>query len=318
MNLKYSVAMATYNGEKYIKKQIDSILSQTVLPEEVVIIDDFSTDNTFRILREYEFPDNINVMLKKHIENMGYRKTFFEAINLCSQKVIFLSDQDDVWINSKAEKILKVFNNNSRISVINTNYKLIDSVGEEIQENKWINRRKILFRNKISKIDEYSIVRYNISMGCTMAITQEIVDEIKAHKGQLQNMLLPHDWAINVIGALNDSLYYYNEPLIYYRLHDKNTLGLNRDKSIEKRCNSYNIIMNQKKDMKKIISLCQYNNQRLSNYMDAMIDMYQIMIYTLSRKSLLEYIKMAIKYHEIRYFSFKTILYDCFLLLKKM
>lgn len=101
-----SIAMAAYNGEKYLREQFDSILRQTVQDFELVICDDCSTDGTVRILEEYAQKDSrIKVFVNK--ENLGFVKNFEKAIKLCSGEYIALSDQDDVWLPEHLEILMR-------------------------------------------------------------------------------------------------------------------------------------------------------------------------------------------------------------------
>lgn len=96
-----SVAMCTFNGEKYIKEQIESIINQSLVPDEIVICDDCSKDNTINIIKETlaNWSGKANLIINE--DNLGYRKNFEKAISLCNGDIIFLSDQDDVWDNCK-------------------------------------------------------------------------------------------------------------------------------------------------------------------------------------------------------------------------
>ena len=101
--MKISVALCTYNGEKFLKKQIDSILSQTIKVDEIVVCDDRSQDGTHDILNGYQsqYPDVFRVFIND--ENLRSVKNFEKAISKCTGDLIFLSDQDDIWIPEKVE-----------------------------------------------------------------------------------------------------------------------------------------------------------------------------------------------------------------------
>ena len=97
-----SIAMATYNGEKYLSKQIDSLVNQSYKNIEIVVVDDCSSDDTINILETYEknFPF---IHIHKQPSNNGVTKTFNNAINLCKGKYIATCDQDDIWELNKIE-----------------------------------------------------------------------------------------------------------------------------------------------------------------------------------------------------------------------
>ena len=101
-----AVAMATYNGEAYLKEQVDSILSQTCSDFELQISDDASTDGTLAILEAYSAKDP-RVHVHVNEKNIGYRANFYKAISMCSADLIFLSDQDDRWLPHKMETLLR-------------------------------------------------------------------------------------------------------------------------------------------------------------------------------------------------------------------
>lgn len=100
-----SVAMATYNGERFIKEQIDSILRQTIQNIEIVICDDCSTDNTWEILKEYANIDN-RFKIYRNETNIGFVRNFDKVISLCQGDYIALSDQDDIWMENHLSLLL--------------------------------------------------------------------------------------------------------------------------------------------------------------------------------------------------------------------
>lgn len=101
-----SIAMATYNGEKYLREQLDSILAQTVQDFELVVCDDCSTDSTVRILEEYVEKD-ARIKIFCNEQNLGFVKNFEKAISLCQGECIALSDQDDVWLPEHLQVLLE-------------------------------------------------------------------------------------------------------------------------------------------------------------------------------------------------------------------
>ena len=121
--LSTSVVMATYNGEKNILEQLDSLLSQTKKINEVLICDDCSTDNTVDIISSFIEKNNLSSTwhLKINEKNLGWRKNFFHLLNLASQDIIFTCDQDDIWHETKIEEMSSLFRN-KKIQVLVTDY----------------------------------------------------------------------------------------------------------------------------------------------------------------------------------------------------
>ena len=97
-----SIAMATYNGEKFIREQLDSILAQTITDWELIVCDDVSIDATITILEEYAKKDG-RIQIHKNKVNLGFKRNFEKAISLCSGDYIALYDQDDIWYPNHLE-----------------------------------------------------------------------------------------------------------------------------------------------------------------------------------------------------------------------
>ena len=108
INSEVSVVMVTYNGERYIKEQLLSIVNQTKRPSEIIIVDDASTDNTVNLISDLAKKSRIKIKLFVNQENMGACKTFNKALLECSGDLIFLADQDDFWYQDKIEKMVDI------------------------------------------------------------------------------------------------------------------------------------------------------------------------------------------------------------------
>ena len=122
-----SIAMATYNGEKYLQQQLDSIAAQSVLPDELVVCDDCSKDDTVEILENFKNKVNFEVKILKKQINSGYIKNFARVISETKGNYIFLCDQDDFWFPNKIEVVLKTFKENPNIQLVAHNAIITDS-----------------------------------------------------------------------------------------------------------------------------------------------------------------------------------------------
>ena len=143
-----SVCIATYNGEKYLRQQIESILPQLSKEDEIVISDDCSTDRTVEILKVFN-DERIKIFVNE--SNLGVVENFENAIKQSIGEYVFLSDQDDVWEPYKVESIISYFNVNKSIQVVFTDALLIDLSGNSntiIPNNLW----SYHFRKKDKKI----------------------------------------------------------------------------------------------------------------------------------------------------------------------
>lgn len=124
--MRISIAMTTYNGARYLNDQLDSFSVQTKLPDELVVCDDKSSDNTINILDDFKRTAPFDVKIICNEENIGYTKNFQKALSLCSGDLIFLSDQDDVWLSDKVEIMSSYFNENRDIYVLLADMIIVD------------------------------------------------------------------------------------------------------------------------------------------------------------------------------------------------
>lgn len=202
---KISVAIATYNGEKYLNRQLKSVLLNLQENDEVVISDDGSTDNTLNIIKE--FKDKRIKLIEGPKE--GLIKNFENALLNCTGEIVFLCDQDDYWYTSKVDKILEVFESKNCILVMHDAV-VVDSDNNTIYDSFFQYRR---IRTGIIK----NIFR-NTYHGCLMAIRKELIKEIVPFppKGCL------HDQWIGIVAERNGNVEYYNKVLMKYYRHSTN------------------------------------------------------------------------------------------------
>ena len=218
----YSVALCSYNGEKYIHQQIDSILSQTHRPSEIVVCDDGSTDRTPEILAEYQkqYPEIFRI----HFNEINLRsvKNFEKAISLCSKAIIFLSDQDDIWAENKAEKIVSFLDNHAEIDAVATNGFCIDENGA-VHEKYSLWDAPVFLKGKGKSIDYFEIILHcNIATGASMAFRAAIKPEIIPFP-VLKDY--HHDEWIALNAARKGRFEFLNDKLFYYRTHQEQQVG---------------------------------------------------------------------------------------------
>ena len=125
--MKTSIAMATYNGAKYLQEQLDSFAAQTRVPDELVICDDHSSDATVATLSRFAQTASFNVRIVVNDVNLGFVQNFERALSLCKGDLIFLSDQDDVWFDSKIEEIVRYMEENPRYLVVTNDQIITDA-----------------------------------------------------------------------------------------------------------------------------------------------------------------------------------------------
>ncbi len=200
-----SVAMASYNGEKYIKEQIDSILPQLGENDELVISDDGSDDSTADIVRNYR--DRRIKLIDG--PRRGLVRNFENAVKNCSGDIIFLCDQDDVWYEGKIEKVCGVFARTDHI-LIEHDARVTDDSGNVLYPSFFAHRK---VRTGVLK----NMLR-NTYHGCLMAFRAELKNEIIPfpEKGCL------HDQWIGLVAEMNGTTMFLEEILMDYRRHEGN------------------------------------------------------------------------------------------------
>jgi GT2 family glycosyltransferase len=218
-----SVCMAAYNGERYIADQLQSILGQLLPGDELIVVDDASTDNTKTKVR---LLNDGRIRLIEHSKNLGVASSFEDAIRAASGEVLFLSDQDDIWESNKVSITLNAFRLHPEVDVIVSDASLIDQDGVSIGGSYYACRGK--FRAGVLA----NILRCSY-LGCTMAFRNSISAKILP----LPSADVFHDLWIGAANALvGGRTLYIDAPLVRYRRHDANATGNKRLSSTRRIC----------------------------------------------------------------------------------
>lgn len=222
---KVSVCVATYEGESYILQQLRSLRKQTREIDEVILFDDRSKDSTQAYVQAYIQKHALPWKFYIQESNVGYIRNFASALKKCSGDFIFLCDQDDLWELDKVERMVKLFEEHEEIQCINSSFTYIDAQNNVLpQEDQATNYGMLWNRveaHSFVPIAFEEILYHNIAMGCTMAFRSSLKDIYLTHS----SFQAPHDWEINRIAAIQNGLYFYQEKLMRYRIHENNTVG---------------------------------------------------------------------------------------------
>ncbi len=216
---KVLVYLASYNGQNYLKEQLDSILSQKGVEVSLLIADDNSNDGTLEILEEYSKKFK-NISYYQNKENLGYRLNF---ISLISHKVdgeydyYALSDQDDVWLEDKLEKAT------SRLEKENDDQPLLYSSNLS-GVDKDLNPIGMMFPPSISKTNDYQRFLNNIATGCTCVFNNSLRNLLLEYP--LEEIKQPHDGIICKIAIATGKYIYDPSSSILYRQHGTNSIGM--------------------------------------------------------------------------------------------
>lgn len=208
-----SVCMATYNGERYIREQVESILSQLHSEDEVIISDDNSTDNTLNIIRSIN-DSRVKILSHQPIKsnrrysNSHYIVTsnFENAIKYSSGDYIFLADQDDVWLPGKVDTCLQAL---CECTLVVTNMQIIDKDGCVVEEKHFLKKPiKSFIQNLV----------FPPFYGCCMAFRKGLKDLALP----FPKNLIMHDAWLGDLASLMGEVSYIDKPYIQYRRHNSN------------------------------------------------------------------------------------------------
>ena len=205
MREKISVAIATYNGEKYIEEQLETVLKNLSEEDEVIISDDGSTDNTLKLVESFKDPRIFTVKGP----GQGVKKNFENAIRHCSGKYIFLCDQDDIWSDKKVETVLSHFSTPD-VKLVVHNCTLISETGGKLMDS--------YFEYRHSGPGRFKNFMKNTYMGCCMAFDAELKDKILPIPTDIEM----HDQWIGLIAERYGKSVFIDDKLILYRRHEEN------------------------------------------------------------------------------------------------
>lgn len=220
MKEQIDVLLATYNGEKYLREQLNSILAQTHKNIKVIISDDGSKDDTLGILREYEQKDD-RIKLYVQEKNIGVVKNIEFLLKKVQSPYYMLADQDDYWMPEKIEKSLEKLKQEEADLVFGD----LEVVDENLNTLYPSFNDYMLLTRKIKKyINDYRVnYLYNCVTGCTVLAKKETIEKILPLPTNSKYLI--HDHWIGLMVALNGKLTYMPEKYIKYRQHGDNQVG---------------------------------------------------------------------------------------------
>ncbi len=214
--------MCTWNGERFLAAQLASITEQTRLPDELVVCDDQSTDCTVSILRDFAAKVPFPVTIIVNRQNLGYAANFAQAIGKCTGDLIALSDQDDIWYPNRLERSGQEFANHPEAIVVFSDADLIDEKNRGLRKTLWQRvrftgqRKQDLLRGRFVVLAKHRFVT-----GATVMF-----------RAALRRYILPiplgwiHDEWIVLVAAAHGDLRPIDQPLIRYRIHGSQQVGL--------------------------------------------------------------------------------------------
>jgi glycosyltransferase involved in cell wall biosynthesis len=227
-----SIAMCTWNGEAYLREQLASFSLQTRTPDELIVCDDNSTDDTVSIVTDFAATAPFPVQLHLNEQNLGSTKNFERAITLCDGDVIALADQDDVWLPEKLQRIEDCFEREPGTGLVFTDAEVVDENLKPLGYRLWQSvgfgeAERRLVRN--GRVLDVLLPGWTVT-GATMAFRTQfrnLVLEIPT------DLALIHDgWIALLIASVAD-VTFIDEPLIKYRQHARQQIGAKERKDAE-------------------------------------------------------------------------------------
>ncbi|HZX69298.1 MAG TPA: glycosyltransferase family 2 protein [Rhodanobacter sp.] len=225
---RLSIVLCTYNGAAYLQPQLDSLLGQTLQPDEIVIGDDGSTDATMDILRRFAAcagESGIKVQLRRNPHNLGYVENFTAGLRQARGELLFLCDQDDVWHPDKLARMVAAFEADPRLWLLHSNARLVDAQGVSLHCSMF-DALQLTTQEKqaIHAGSAFEVVlRRSFVTGATTALRRELIE-----------LALPvapewiHDEWLAAVAAAAARLDFIDDSLIDYRQHDANQIGASR------------------------------------------------------------------------------------------
>lgn len=215
---KVSIAMATYNGGRFLRKQLDSLYSQNYPPFEVVVCDDNSNDDTHVILEDYRQKKGLHYYVNE--QNLGPTRNFYRALSLCNGDYVMICDQDDIWLPNKIEETL-----HHMLDIDDGHPCLVSSLSQQIDA-----KDSFIGKPQPDKPDtygyQYIFIEDDSAQGCSLMLNRHLIrlvfDFINNYK---QASDIMYDYFIGMVASLYGHKYNCGKRLMLYRHHDKNVVA---------------------------------------------------------------------------------------------
>lgn len=224
--MSISVALCTFNGADYIEEQLHSIISQDTKIDEIVVVDDNSKDETLDIIKDIRFrtPD-LKWKVLRNDNPLGVTKNFEKALSLCTGDIIFLSDQDDVWLPNKTKQIVEYFESHPKVNLVFSDAQLIDGSGnlktdKTLFDACGLSQLKELWDLGLQFEIENVIQRL---LGATFGLRREFVKQCLPFDSNINNY---HDGQLAMNAVVQGCCGKIDKCLIKYRIHGNNVVGL--------------------------------------------------------------------------------------------
>lgn len=224
--MRISIAMTTFNGSRWVEEQLESFAAQRRLPDELVVCDDCSSDDTVAKLDRFAARARFSVRVERNLRNLTTTANFGKAVSLCKGDVVFLSDQDDVWRPEKTERMAEVFEKRPEVGAVFSNGRVCDAelhpAGHTLWDALWFSpgERALVRAGRAPEV----FAKHVVAAGSTLAF-----------RSAYRDLYLPfpdlhdcHDAWISFLIACAAPVVIVERELLDYRVHGKNQFGLRK------------------------------------------------------------------------------------------
>ena len=215
-----SIIMATYNGQEYLREQMDSLLSQTYRNIEIEVCDDGSTDGTVELVKEYQKKDG-RISLHQNEKNRGYVLNFLDGIKRSRGRYRMLCDQDDIWNPDKVEITLAAMKKEEKKYPSKPILVFTDAVNYDSESEQTLGNFHENSHLDTKKVDTAHLFMENKVIGCTAMINDKVLPFLV----ELPDRIRVHDWWLALICSHFGRIVYLREPTLLYRQHSGNMIG---------------------------------------------------------------------------------------------
>jgi glycosyltransferase involved in cell wall biosynthesis len=225
--MKVSIALATYNGEQWLRDQLDSLACQTLLPCELVVSDDQSTDRTLEVVEQFAASAPFPVRVIRNDTRFGFADNFLRALRHCTGEAVAYCDQDDVWSASKLERCVAAMCTDSAVTLVHHEIEEVDCEMRPLG---------IICRANGSRVrgshTKHHSVLTTVGIGCGMLLHRRVVDAVldcwpESHLRYVRSSgsrgALAHDLTTLHIASVLGTVVYLPDVLVYHRRHQQNT-----------------------------------------------------------------------------------------------
>ncbi len=287
--MKISIVMATYNGETFLREQLDSLRTQNRLADEVIIQDDGSTDSTSELVKSYiaEYGLENSWQFIENPVNLGYAENFKRATLRATGDLVCFCDQDDIWHTDKLEKVEKIFQENEGVQVLCSHFTPFVT-GETTSELRDVSKE--INDGSIEKIEFTQKNMFLDSLGCAMTLRRSFIE--KTEKFWYQGFA--HDEYAWKLALCLDGLYWYNESLFDRRHHSAN-VSMRKMRNLPRRIQYLQNFLQSYETMATCLAECN-RNEAYNRIVDKQIKAAKLRLEQMEKRKIFNTIPLLFKY----------------------